>query len=185
MSLKEKIMEGMMGNMSPEEKEAMMSQMMESFFKNMSGEDRQKIMEKMMEKFMGSMSQEEKQKIFENMIPEMMKRLSREGPMSMMSSMMKGMMSREGKNPMEMCKKMMSGIEKTLELSIYSTSELHNIFEEWLSQIEDEVMAKIKEKGKVDTGILAEEFKLGKESIEFIVLRLARKGKIVLNVEPL
>jgi len=182
MGLKEKMMEGMMGKMSPEEKEEMMGKMMELFFSEMSSEEKQKIMQNMMEKFMGSMSTEEKQKMFQEMMPKMMQgMMGGEGPMGMMSSMMKRMMGEKGEGPMDMCKKMMGNIEKVFELSIYSTSELHTLFEEWLSQIEEEIATKIKEKGEIDSKKLSEEFKLSEESINFILLRLAKKGKIKVN----
>ncbi|MCJ7515818.1 MAG: hypothetical protein MUO89_07635 [Dehalococcoidia bacterium] len=76
-------MEQMMGGMSSEEKEKMMSKMMEGFLEGMTSEEKQKMMEKMMSKMMGGMN-----------VSEMM-------PL-MMSKMMGGIMGgkKEGKeNP--------------------------------------------------------------------------------------
>jgi hypothetical protein len=79
----ENFMDQMMGSMSSEDKEKMMSKMMEKFFEGMTSEEKQKMTEKMMSKMMSGMS-------MSDMMP------------LMMSKMMGGMMGskKEGKeNP--------------------------------------------------------------------------------------
>ena len=55
MSVMDKMMQGMMGRMSKEEKEAMMSKMMDKFLGDMTSEDKQKMMSEMMPKMMTNM----------------------------------------------------------------------------------------------------------------------------------
>ncbi len=88
MSMKDKMMDMMMGKMSKEEKDKMMDQMMEKFFADMTPEDKQKMMEKMMPKMMEGINMME-------MMPQMMKTMmggdaGECGPVEMMSNMMGG-----------------------------------------------------------------------------------------------
>jgi hypothetical protein len=59
--------------------------------------------------------------------------------------------------------------------------ELRQIFEEWLGQIEGEILQAVSESGQSDVGSLAQRFKLSAESVQFIPFRLARQGKIDLS----
>jgi len=192
MGLKEKVMESMLGKMTPAEKQEMMDAMMEKFFSAMSAEDKQKMMEGMMERFMGKMTAEERQNMMRNMMPKMMGKMMGGGPQSMMG-MMASMMGRKtaGENkgeeasemPFDMCRKMMSSIGRSAELASYATPELRGLFEEWLSQIEEEIKIDIEKTGSADPTELARKYKLGKESIHFILGKLAQKDKINIKAE--
>jgi hypothetical protein len=192
MGLKEKVMESMLGKMTPEEKQEMMDAMMEKFFSAMSPEDKQKMMEGMMGKFMGTMTAEEKQGMMRGMMPKMMGKMMGDGPQSMMG-MMASMMGRKtaGENkgeensemPWDMCRKMMNNIGRSSELASYATPELRGLFEEWLSQIGEEIKGDIEKSGSADPEDLARKFKLGKESIHFILGKLAQKDKINIKAE--
>jgi hypothetical protein len=192
MGLKEKVMESMMGNMTPAEKQKMMDAMMEKFFSTMSAEDKQKMMGGMMEKFMGTMTADEKQGMMGNMMPKMMGQMMGGGPQSMMA-MMASMMGRKTAGetkgeetsdmPQDMCRKMMSSIGRSSELASYATPELRGLFEEWLSQIEEEIKGDIEKTGSANPEELVQKFKLGKESIHFILGKLAQKDKINIKAE--
>jgi hypothetical protein len=67
MNIKNMMSDFMMGNMTSEEKSAMMDQMMDKFFTGINPEDKQRMMTEMMEKFMGGMSAEEKQAMMATM----------------------------------------------------------------------------------------------------------------------
>jgi len=188
----------MMGNMTPEEKSAMMNQMMDKFFSDIKPEAKQKMMEEMMDKFMGSMSAEEKQSMMQSMMPKMMGSMMGGGSgspmMNMMSMMMGGkgqtnMMgdknAAEGQNemPWDMCKKMMSSMSKTSELATFATPEVRQLFEEWSAQIEEEIMNYIRESKTNETEKIAEHFKLSQNSVIYFLTRLASKGKINLKAQ--
>lgn len=150
MGFKEKMMEGMMGRMSPEEKKEMMDKMMESFFSNMTKEEKQDMMKEMMPKMMGGMN---------------------------MGDMMSSMMG-EGGGPMDMCKNMMGAFQETAASSKFATPEVRNLFEEWSVQIEDEIYEFIKTAGEVNPEKISEHFKLSKDSVIYFLKKLAEKGKI-------
>ena len=96
--------------------------------------------------------------------------------------MMKGMMG-EGFNPMEMCRGMIGSITKSAEMATYATPELRGLFEEWLSQIEGELIEFLGEKDAVAPEDVAKHFKLSTESAIFLISRLARQGKLTINLE--
>lgn len=159
MGLKEKMMDGMMGNMSSEEKQEMMNQMMEKFFSSMSAEDRQKMMDGMMEKMMGMMGGG---KTSGGMM-EMMKNMMGEGGSEM---------------PWDMCRKMMSSFQETANTAKFANQEVRDLFEDWARQIEEEILQFVKGDGSANPDKVAEHFKLSKESALFFLNRLAGKGKI-------
>jgi hypothetical protein len=154
---------------------------------------------------MGSMSAEKKQNMMRVMTPKMMSNMMGSNPMmAMMSSMMgegsnpmmgmmssmmgkkmatKGCDSDAAEMPWDMCKKMMSNMSRATELASYATPELHGLFEEWLSQVEEEMQADIQKQGSANPEELAKKYKLSKESIYFILAKLAQKDKINLKAE--
>jgi hypothetical protein len=179
MNLKEKMMETMMGSMSPDEKKEMMNSMMESFFSSMSAEDKQDMMKTMMPKMMEMMS-------------------GSGGMMGMMSSMMGGRSPVKDKsdccdetvedspddfNPMDMCRQMMSSMRQSSDIATFATPEIRSLFEEWVRQIEEEIEEYITKNSTSEPGIIASHFKISKESAIYFLSRLAQKGKISMNVQ--
>ena len=147
MGLKDKMMDSMIGKMSKEEKMEMMNSMMEKFFDGMSNEEKNEMMS--------------------NMMPKMMD--------GMMGGMMKNMMGSKNKennesfNPMDMCRKMMSGISESRKVSTLVTPEIRALFEEWAEQIENEILDKIKDKENIDVNSISKEFKISNESTYYFV----------------
>ncbi len=87
----------------------------------------------------------------------------------------------KGEAPWDMCRLMMGAVGRANDLASYATPELRQIFEEWLGQIEGEILAAIKEKGESDVDSLVRRFKLSAESVQFVLFRLARQGKVDLS----
>lgn len=172
MNLKEKMMERMMGKMSAEEKKEMMNAMMEKFF--------------------GSMTAEEKREMMQEMMPKMMARMmggdpgDGGGPMAGMMGMMRSMMcagdhGEEGFNPMEMCKRMMSAISSAGELATFATPEIRMLFEEWVRQVDEEVLALLAENNELTPEEIAARLKISRESAVYFLSRLARKQRVSLR----
>ena len=164
MGFKEKMMESMMGNMTPEEKSAMMDKMMDQFF--------------------GNMTAEEKQDMMKNMMPKMMGQTMDGG--SMMGGMMEMMMQDhdgDGESPMSMCQKMMSNISRSSELATYATPEIRGLFEEWIAQLDNEVLDFVKKTKSTDPDQVAAHLKISRESAVYLLSRLAQKGIISFSVQ--
>lgn len=96
--------------------------------------------------------------------------------------MMKAMRE-EGFSPMEMCRQMTQAVERASEMAAYATPELRDLFEDWLRQVEEEILAFVSEQGKGDALEIAERLKISEQSAVFLLSKLARAGKIHMSVE--
>jgi hypothetical protein len=83
-----------------------------------------------------------------------------------------------GVNPIEMSKEVITAISHSYELASYSTPELRGLFDDWLNEIEKEILAFLKDRNRVDYNEIAQHFRLKHESVIFILGKLAREGKI-------
>lgn len=81
-------------------------------------------------------------------------------------------------NPLEMSKEVVSIVSRSYEMATYSTPELREIFNDWMGEIEREVLEYLQGKEKVDHNDVADHFRLKPESAIFILSKLAREGKI-------
>lgn len=172
MGFKETMMSNMMGKMSLEEKKQMMNGMMENFFGNMEPGEKQDLMKEMMPKMMGMMMGGNQQ--------------GGGNPMMGMMSMMQGMMGggkdgEESFNPMDMCKQMMTTISNTSELATFATPEIRGLFEEWVQQVDEEILSLLESNKAFEPEELAKQLKLSRESVIYFLSRLAQKGKISLS----
>jgi hypothetical protein len=105
--------------------------------------------------------------------------------MEMMSSIMEGMQKprMSGSSPMmSMCAEMMGNRTKSSR-ETYSTDELMDLFKDWCSQVEDEIVAFIDEAGKIDEDKIAEKFNLSKESVTHLLKNLNEVGRINFDKE--
>jgi hypothetical protein len=173
-------------------KEKMMHRMIDK----MSFEEKKMMMESMMEKFMDSLSPEEKKAMMMKMMPGMMQGMmgdvSEEGGSPMMG-MMRMMMGREspesdgdesGSSPMDMCKKMMESISASGETAAFATPELRSLFGEWCAQVEEEILRAVKENGSTDPDTIADKVKLSRESVVYLITKLAREKRLNLSIVP-
>jgi len=166
MGFRESMMNFMMGNMSSDEKKAMMDRMMENFFSGMSDEEKQAMMSEMMPKMM------------ENM-------MKGGGMMNMMGKMMgqKGEAEGGGFNPMDMCRQMMSSMGEGRNTESFATPELQNLFKDWLQQINEEILGFMKEHQSASVDQIAEHIKLSPDSVIYLLATLAQEGKVQLTAE--
>ncbi len=96
------------------------------------------------------------------------------------TEMMKGMMG-QGFSPMEMCRGMVESITKTSEMAAYATPELRALFNDWLEQLDAELLDFLKDREATTPEEVAGRFKLSRESAVFLMARLAREGKVNLK----
>jgi hypothetical protein len=87
-----------------------------------------------------------------------------------------------GHMPGDMCKEMMSAIHHSHKVATLATPEVQGLFEDWVEQIEKEILDYLKDKEKLDIKDLSGEFKISKDSAYFFLTKLAQKGKIDLNI---
>jgi hypothetical protein len=186
MSFKENMMGNMMGKMSAEEKKEMMEKMMEHFFSNTTEDDKQKMMSEMMPKMMEHMMGNAGRG------PDCMMGSMAGGKDSMMDMMhtMMGGRGAHGKdgdkegefNPMHMCGKMMSSISRNSEIATFATPEVRQLFEDWVQQVDDEILNLINDNASISPEEIAGKLKISKNSAIYFLSRLAQKGKIDLDI---
>ncbi len=100
--------------------------------------------------------------------------------MEMISAMMGTQKSGMDSNSsmMSKCKEMMGNMKKSSKEESYSTDELMDLFKDWCSQVEDEIVAFINETGNVDEDKIAEKFNLSIQSITHLLKNLNETGRI-------
>ncbi len=81
-------------------------------------------------------------------------------------------------NPTEMSKEVLSAVSQSYELATYSTPELRGLFNDWVYSIEQEILGFLKGHRKVDPDEIAKRFRLTRESVIFILGKLAREEKV-------
>lgn len=98
--------------------------------------------------------------------------------------MVKGMMG-QGVPPMEMCmnmcRQMSQAVERTSEIAAYATPELRGLFDNWLEQVEEELLAFISETGRTSAVEVADKLKISVESAVFLLSKLAREWKLTVD----
>ena len=72
----------------------------------------------------------------------------------------------------------------TDDIAKYATPELRTLFEDWLIQLEDEIISFAKDRDKITPDDVAAEFKISKESAIFVLSKLAQKNRINIDGIP-
>ena len=104
--------------------------------------------------------------------------------MGMMGAMMGRMHGKAEKfMPWDMCKEMMSSIHQSHRIATLATPEVQGLFEDWVEQIEQEMLDYLKDKDSVDIKGLANHFKISTDSAYYFLTKLAQKDKIKLKVK--
>lgn len=111
------------------------------------------------------------------MMGKMMARMMGKGCMDMMRDK-HAQSGEEGEMPWDMCHDMMSFFREQADATKFATPELRQLFDEWVEQIEQEIVQFVEQEGNVDPDAIAGHFKLSKESVIFLLTRLAKQGKI-------
>ncbi|MBM7855866.1 hypothetical protein JOC37_002287 [Desulfohalotomaculum tongense] len=109
------------------------------------------------------------------------------GPMGCGPEMMKkGMEMKEkmmgaGFNPQEMCRQMTSAVTKAAEMGSYATPEVRALFEDWVGQVEKEIITVIDQSGESNPGDIAQKLRIKEDSVIFFISRLAQQKKIKIS----
>jgi len=84
----------------------------------------------------------------------------------------------EGVDPTSMCKRLVSSMQQEAVLETVAPSAIRALFEDWMTQLEKEVLTFAKEKREVNPEALAKEFNISLESGGYLVKKLKEEGKI-------
>jgi len=118
----------------------------------------------------------------------MMGMMGKMGPMGQMEcgpemmkkgqEMMKEKMAGAGFNPSEMCRQMTSSVTKAAEMGSYATPEVRALFEDWVTEAEQDILNFVKANNQAAPSAIAEQLKISENSVIFFISRLAQQEKI-------
>jgi hypothetical protein len=84
----------------------------------------------------------------------------------------------EGVDPKQMCQSLMDKVSRSEQLLTLAEPELLVLFEDWLEELEAEVLEVWNAEGPMDEGVLAETLGLSRSGAVFIFSKLKREGKL-------
>ena len=84
----------------------------------------------------------------------------------------------EGVDPTAMCKSLVEKISQSEQLRSVTDPEILVLFEDWLEELENEVVKTINRRGLITPEALSGELGLSESGSVFIITKLKRDGKI-------
>jgi hypothetical protein len=84
----------------------------------------------------------------------------------------------EGVDPTHMCQSMVQKVAQSKQLQAVTDPDILVLFENWLEELEDEVMTYVKKDPGVDVLDIADSLGLSKSGASFLVAKLQREDKI-------
>jgi hypothetical protein len=84
----------------------------------------------------------------------------------------------EGIDPTQMCQNLVEKVAQSKQLSAAVDPEVLILFENWLEELESEVISFVKESGSSDPLELAEELGLSRSGANFLITKLKRESKL-------
>lgn len=77
-----------------------------------------------------------------------------------------------------MCQRLVDRVAQSKQLMAVADPELLVLFEDWLDELEQEVLSLFKKHGSLDLGDLAQKLGLSQRGATFLISKLKRKGKL-------
>ena len=84
----------------------------------------------------------------------------------------------EGVDPTDMCQSMVDKVARSKQLTSVADPEILSLFEDWLEELDGEVIAFAREAGSTDPSDLAKGCGLSQSGAEFLITKLKREGKL-------
>jgi oligoribonuclease (3'-5' exoribonuclease) len=84
----------------------------------------------------------------------------------------------EGVDPTHMCQRLVDRVAQSRQLLAVADPELLALFEDWLDELEQEVVSLMRNRGLLDTEVLSRNLGLSTRGITFLLSKLKREGKL-------
>lgn len=84
----------------------------------------------------------------------------------------------EGVDPTQMCQSLVDKVAQSEQLKAITDSDIMMLFEDWLEELEKEVLSLLKEHGDMDEQALAKKLELSDRGATFMLSKLKKEGKI-------
>lgn len=84
----------------------------------------------------------------------------------------------EGVDPTSMCQSMVEKVAQSKQLSAVAHPEILVLFENWLEELESELIQVVKKTEAIDPVDVAETAGLSRSGTKFLIAKLKREGKL-------
>ena len=84
----------------------------------------------------------------------------------------------EGVDPTRMCQSLMDKVAQSRQLMAISDPDILILFEDWLEELEDEVMTMAEKQEHISVETLASRLGLSFRGADFLISKLRREGKL-------
>ena len=84
----------------------------------------------------------------------------------------------EGVDPTDMCQSMVERVARSKQLTAVAEPEILSLFEDWLEELDGEVVAFVNKTGSTDPFDLAKGCGLSRSGAEFLITKLNSEGKL-------
>ncbi len=84
----------------------------------------------------------------------------------------------EGVDPTKMCQSLVNKVAQSKQLQAVTDPEILVLFEDWLNEIENEVVSSVKKTGSDNHAQIAEQTGLSRSGANFIITKLKREGRL-------
>ncbi|HMA67682.1 MAG TPA: hypothetical protein VKO20_07670 [Desulfosalsimonadaceae bacterium] len=89
----------------------------------------------------------------------------------------------EGVDPTQMCQRLVNQVAQSRQLSSITDPNLLALFEDWLEELENEVLSMIKTHGTPDAEAIAGNLGISRRGAMFLLSKLKREGVIANDTE--
>jgi predicted transcriptional regulator len=84
----------------------------------------------------------------------------------------------EGVDPTKMCQSLVDKVFQSKQLRTVAEPDILALFEDWLEELEEEIINMVKKTGSDDLGQLARGLGLSRAGVNFLITKLKREERI-------
>ena len=84
----------------------------------------------------------------------------------------------EGVDPKDMCRSLMDKVAQSEQLMAVADPDVLVLFEDWLEELEDEVVSIVQQTGSKDDEVIGEKLGVSHSGASFLITKLEREGKL-------
>ena len=84
----------------------------------------------------------------------------------------------EGVDPTKMCQSLVEKVAQSEQLLAITDPEILVLFEDWLEELEEEIIVLVRNHGPLDSDKLAEKLGVSKRGALFLLSKLERENKV-------
>ena len=84
----------------------------------------------------------------------------------------------EGVDPTKMCQSLVDKVFQSKQLRTVAEPDILALFEDWLEELEEEIISQVQNTGSEDLGELARGLGLSRAGVNFLITKLKREDRI-------